>query len=187
MTVHQSENVLRHQADTIIGDAERTAKRKSRKIWALAAAGTLVAGGGAAFAAMAIQSNEATATVEAGQAQQLQLSDATASGKLFPGMSVDLEFTVKNPNPFPVTLTSIVAGSGQPTVSCASPADISKLSTSLGVSGSTLNLASPVVVDPDETKSVTIPKAVKLAPAATGGCSLQGKFKITGTGAGSGN
>lgn len=173
-------------------DEKAAARKKARRILGLpvpmfAAAAVAVVGGGAAFAAMMVSSNEANAKVEAGVAAELKLSDAKASGPLYPGMGVDVSFDVENPNPFPVTLTSIVAGSGAPSISCTAPADIAKLSSSLLISGSTVTLAAPVEIAANGTKTVEIKDAVKLSKTATGGCSLAGKFKVTGSGAGSGN
>jgi hypothetical protein len=184
MTLYSDDRAVIAHAEDV---AAKAAKKKSRKVWLAAGLGTLLAGGGVAFAAMTVSSNEANAKVDAGTAQDLQLGDATASGPLYPGLSVDVSFPVKNVNPFPVTVTSIVAGSSQPTVTCATPGDVQYLSSSLMTSGASLTLAAPVTVQPNETKTITITKAVKLAPAATGGCSIVGKFKVSGSGAGSGN
>lgn len=174
-----------HYSKTFAADERKSGKRKGFIIGATLAG--ILGFGGVAIAAMVVESNEANATVEAGTAQKLDISDAKASDKLYPGMGVDLTFTAKNPNPFPVTLTSIVAGSGQPSISCAVAGDVKHLSSALEVSGSTVKLATAVVVAPGETETVKLVKAVKLAPAAEGGCTLKGSFRITGSGAGSGN
>lgn len=186
MTLHQSENVLRHQAETIIGDAERTAKRRSRKIWALAAVGALVAGGGVAFAAALLSSNEAQATLDKGSVAQLVLDNAQFTGPLWPGMSTGLKFRVQNNNPFPATVTKIELN-GTSTTTC-NLAQLTGPAADVGtVSNLTLTLAAPVIVPANGEKVVEYPKVVSLAPAATDSCSIVAKFKVTGTGAGSGN
>lgn len=186
MSLHQSENVLRHQADTIIGEAERTAKRKSRKIWALAAAGTLVAGGGAAFAAIALTSNEVDANLAKGQAANLVLSDAEFTKPLFPGTSTGLKFRIANSNEFPATVKAIVIN-GSSSTTC-NLAQLSGPAASVGaVNGLTLTLATPVTVPAGEEVAVEYPKVVTLSPQATDSCAITAKFKVTGDGAGSGN
>lgn len=185
MTLYSDDRAVIAHAEEVAGKA---AKKKSRKLYALSAVGVLLAGGGVAFAAMTISSNEADAKVAAGKAQNVQLSNARVSGPLYPGMSVDVAFDVTNPNPFPVTLTSLVAGSGSPKIACDEAGDEKYISTSLTVAGSTLTLPSPVTVGPNGgTATVTIAKAVKLGKAAAGGCSIEGTFKVSGSGAGTEN
>jgi hypothetical protein len=145
----------------------------------------VLVGGGAAFAFVALTSNEATATLEKGAVAQLALFDADFTGPLYPGMSTGLEFKVKNENPFPATIKTIVL-SGTSTTDC----DVAKLSGAVDVgtvNNLTVTLATPVVVDPNSTKTITYNNALKLAASAPDSCGAVAKFKVTAEGAGPGN
>lgn len=167
-------------------------KLRKRKLFGVipmpvaATIGAIVAFGGAAIAALSIQTNEATAKVEAGSAVVLKLSNATPvdGKKLIPGGSVALQFDVENPNDFPVTLSDVVSTSN-PTITCANSAEVALLSSSL-LAGNKLVLPAPIELSAGQSKTVTVANAVSLKKAATAGCSIEGKFKLTGTGAGTG-
>jgi hypothetical protein len=183
MTLYSDDRAVIAHAEEIAGKAT---KRKSRKVWLLAGAGTLLAGGGVAFAAMLISSNTASATVAAGTASPVEITQPAFSGKLYPGTSVDLTAVVHNPNPFPVTLSSIKM-EGTPTITCASEQEKSMLSGPMG-SASTVALGDDKVdLQPGEYGHLTLHKAIKLDKAATAGCGLTVSFSLSGTGAGTGN
>lgn len=166
----------------------KAAKKAKRRISLGGIGGAIAAfamiGAGVAFAAMALDSNEATAKADAGQAQALKLTDASFNKPLFPGTSTDLKVLVTNPNPFPATVKQIVI-SGNSTTTC-NPAQLTGPASDVGtVSGLNLNLTNPVVVGADGGQAwVTVPKAVKLSSDATAGCEVVAKFKVAGTGAG---
>lgn len=136
--------------------------------------------GGAALAALALQSDEATASVAAGSAQDLKITQPQFTRDLLPGLGSDLKFVVSNPNSFTAKVTNI-SMAGNPTVNCVNPADLAHLS---GPSGalSTLALAAPVTLSPGEAQWVTIHNAVKLDNSATKGCALTITFKLSGEG-----
>jgi hypothetical protein len=179
MSLYQDETAVRTHAAEIAGKA---AKRKSRKIWALAAVGTLVAGSGAAFAAVLLQSNEASANLEKGQAAELVLDNAQFTGPLWPGLSTGLKFRVQNNNPFAATIKTIQI-SGTSTTTC----DAAKLTgpaADVGaVNGMTLTLTTPVEVAGNADKWIEYPKVVTLDKSAQDSCAIAAKFKVSGDGA----
>lgn len=136
--------------------------------------------GGAALAALALQSDEATASVAAGSAQELKITQPQFSRDLLPGLGSDLKFVVSNPNSFTANVTTI-SMSGAPSFSCIHAADAAYLSGPSG-SLSTLSLAAPVTLSPGEAQWVSIHNAVKLDNDATAGCALTIKFKLSGVG-----
>lgn len=165
------------------------AKRKARRraVVISTAVAVALAGGGAALAAMLLSSNTAEAKLDKGAAQQLVLSAAQfTGGPLFPGTSVGLTFSVKNPNAFPATVSKVVLD-GTSSTTC----DLAQLTGPAADVGTvdnlTLTLASPVQLAAGEEKAVTFPKVVTLKSAATDSCAITAKFQVTGTGAGSGN
>lgn len=168
--------------------AEDAALAKKRKrvlgipVVIAAPLGALLAVGGAAVAAMLLDSNEVSAKADAGVATKLVLSDAKFNRPLFPGMTTDLSVKVANPNPFPATVSSLVI-SGKSTTTC-NPAQLSG-SVEVGtLSGDTLKLAKPVEVAANGDATVTLKDAVKLSKDATAGCEIVAVFKVTGSGAG---
>lgn len=183
MTLYADDRAVIANAEQI---AAKAAKRKSRKIWALAAVGTLIAGGGAAFAAIQLQSNETEANLAKGTAANLVLENAEFTKPLFPGTSTGLKFRVNNSNEFPATVKQIVIN-GTSSTTC-NPSQLSGPASTVGtVNGLVLTLASPVTVPAGEGVNVEYPKVVTLSPAATDSCAIMAKFKVTGEGAGSGN
>jgi acyl dehydratase len=183
MTLYQDEQAfITAKTDA----AEKVAKRKSRKVWALAAVGTLFAGGGVAFAAIMLQSNETEAALAKGTAAPLVLDNAEFTKPLFPGTSTGLKFRVANSNPFPATIDKIVLN-GTSTTTC-NIAQLTGPAAAVGtVNGLTLTLTNPVSVPANDNVTFEYPKVVTLAPAATDSCAIVAKFKVTGSGAGSGN
>lgn len=105
MSLHLDENAVRDHAAQIAG---KSAKRKSRKIWALAGVGTLFAGS-AAFAAVALYGS---GTFESTTAELKPLTVRENTGKftksLVPGATVGATGVIQNPNDFPVQVTAIV-------------------------------------------------------------------------------
>lgn len=105
MSLHLDENAVRDHAAQIAG---KSAKRKSRKIWALAGVGTLFAGS-AAFAAVALYGS---GTFESTTAELKPLTVRANTGKftksLVPGATVGATGVIENPNDFPVQVTAIV-------------------------------------------------------------------------------
>jgi hypothetical protein len=96
----------------------KTSSRR-RSLVATAVAATLVATGGAAWAAWRL-SGAGTASTTASSALDLRLTARPRPDKpLFPGARTDLTVTVENPNPFPVVVTAVHAGSGPVTVDAA--------------------------------------------------------------------
>lgn len=170
---------------TYAADAKRKVRRRAGIIAGVVAA--FLATAGVAVAAILLTSNTATAQLDAGQAQQLEITEpAFTGGALFPGTSVGLSFKVKNPNPFPATITKATLD-GTSSTTCTL-AQLTGPASDIGtVNGLTLTLATPVQLAAGETKTVTYAKVVTLAPAATASCAITAKFTVTGSGAGSGN
>lgn len=173
-----------HYAKSFAADTKRKARRRAGIIAAAIAA--LLATGGVALAAIALQSNEAEASLDKGAAVPLVLDNAQFTGPLWPGMSTGLKFRVANPNAFPATITKVELN-GTSTTTCT-VAQLTGPAADIGaVNGLTLTLATPVSVPAGGDKWVEYPKVVSLAAAAGDSCSIVAKFKVTGTGAGSGN
>jgi hypothetical protein len=89
--------------------ARRQRRRHRRRVAVFGTTVLLVVGAAAAFAAWTVGgggSGSATAT----SAQNLTTSVATTTASLYPGITgANLALTVNNPNPFPVTITSVNA------------------------------------------------------------------------------
>lgn len=174
MSVHYSETVGRDQA-------KKKANKFGRRGAVIGLAFAVFAASGAAWAAMTIFGT-GQAKADKYEAKPLAVSGESFSGKLFPGAELDLTFTVKNDNPFPVKITHLDLD-GTPAQAVSTTCNWAHLSTSLPVAQpSPIPAASQAVVGKDgATAQVTIPKAVKLALAATDGCTFDVKFKVTGT------
>jgi hypothetical protein len=166
----------------IVVHAAKTAKRKARKWYALSAAGVLLAGGGAAFAAMAV-TGDGTVSADAYTQQPLGITNAHLSGPLYPSAKVDLVMNVKNGNPFKVKVTRIGVKQGSnPTVHCAGN-DAQYLSGPLGTSATSVALPADdqVTIDGNgNTTEVRIHNAVQLSNSATAGCTLTVNFTLSG-------
>ncbi|MEU4618914.1 hypothetical protein AB0G04_02885 [Actinoplanes sp. NPDC023801] len=92
---------------------------RRRTLVATAVAGALVATGGAAWAVWRLGGGGSSATT-ASRALDLRLTAIPRpDAPLYPGARTDLAVTVENPNPFPVTLTTVHAGSEPITVDAA--------------------------------------------------------------------
>lgn len=101
------------------GRTTRPHQRRKIAVLAIGAAGALAAT--AAFAAWTVGGG-GTGTATATTAGNLTTSVATTTAALYPGITgADLYLTVNNPNPFPVTVTSVnangaaTADAGHPT------------------------------------------------------------------------
>jgi hypothetical protein len=103
MALYQDENALRTHAAEIAGTA---AKKKSRKIWALASVGTVLAGG-AAFAAVQLF-GFGSIDAQAATLKNLDVANAKLSGSLVPGKSVGAQADVGNQNDFDVKITGVI-------------------------------------------------------------------------------
>jgi hypothetical protein len=85
----------------------------TRRVAVFAAAIPVMIGGGVAFASWSA-SGSGSGAAQAGNVTPLKTVTATTTslGLLFPGGTGDLKVTFDNPNPFPVTITSVTAGTG---------------------------------------------------------------------------
>jgi hypothetical protein len=100
-------------------------RKFTKRSAAIATAAVVAVGGaGAAYAAWFLKGNGAGAAA-AGTAQGLTLKninttattdDVTVTPDFFPGSTNDIAFTVENPNPFPVRITTITLTVGDGTV-----------------------------------------------------------------------
>lgn len=180
MSLHIDENAVRANAADIAG---RAAKRKSRKIWAFAAAGTLFATG-AAYAAVQLFSygtiNQAEATL-----QQLNLTDAKLTGSLVPGQTVGGSVKVSNPNDFPVKVTAVILKDSSLAATGANcdPATVAPggavAAYPTGGAGHKIALASPVTINGGGGPvTITVPGAVSQAGTATGLCAVSADFAV---------
>ena len=106
-------------------------------------------------------------TVSSASAQLLTVSAAaTPVTDLYPGRTVDLGFSVANPNGYRVRLSALAAAS----VTSSDPAACPASSIALGAPGP---LPTPVEVAGGGTASGTVPGLVTMVAAAPDGC--QGK------------
>jgi hypothetical protein len=88
---------------------QKRQRRWSKKILAFVLVSISALGIGVAFAAWTVGGG-GTGTATATSAQNLTTSVATTTAQLYPGITgANLYLTVNNPNPFPVTVTSVNA------------------------------------------------------------------------------
>jgi hypothetical protein len=168
-----------HYSDTSVTEqARKIAKKKTRKFYAIGAAGAVMLTAGGAWAAMTIF-GESSLTAQEYQAKNLVISNVELSQQLWPGSEADLNMRITNQNPFPVKITQIAA-TGAPTA-VTPGCDISKVTGPLG-SNPAYNIPTadqPTVGGNVTNQLVTLPKAVKLDLAATQGCGFKVNFKVT--------
>ncbi len=89
--------------------ATRNRRRRHRRIAAFVAVSVAAFGGAAAFAAWTVGGG-GSGTATAVSAQNLTTGTAATTAALYPGISgANLSLSVNNPNPFPVTITSVNA------------------------------------------------------------------------------
>lgn len=134
---------------------------RRNKIAAIGATVTLI-GGGAAFAAWSA-SGTGPGQARALTAQSITVSSATATADLYPGFTGgDVSFSLTNPNPYPVTLTAMTAGTVTSSDPTACPASNITVSPATG-----LSLA---VGAADTASGQTIADVVSMASTAPDGC-----------------
>jgi len=80
---------------------------RTRRVAVVAFVAGLLFVSGVAFAEW-LANGSGSGYAKAASAQNLTTSVAVASDSLYPGGTGDLALTVNNPNPFPVTVTSVV-------------------------------------------------------------------------------
>lgn len=91
---------------------DTSARRPYGTAIALLSTGAVVCTGGAAFAVWSANGS-GTGSAAASTSQALTTTASTAAGTaLYPGGTGDLRITYSNPNPFPVTVTSLALTSG---------------------------------------------------------------------------
>ena len=181
MTLHMDENAIKAHATEVAGKA---AKRKSRKVWALAAVGTVFAGG-AAFAAVQLFG---FGSIEQGEAnlKDLKVAKAALTGSLVPGATVDGSVEVKNENDFDVKVTGVIL---QDSSLHGTGANCDKATLSIagspttypgqgGGSGHLISLASPVTIAKGATVAITAPNVVSQNASAKGLCGVKAKFAV---------
>ena len=151
-----------------MGEHSRTQdERRRRRRGLLLLLGSILAvsvAGGIAFALWST-SGTGSGSAKAITAQTLTVTAAASpTADLFPGASGALQFTVANPNPYPVSLTSISYGS----VTSSDQANCPASNLTLGAGGA---LGTPISVPASGTSgAVSVPSAVTLAVSAPNGC-----------------
>ncbi len=89
---------------------------------------------------------------------------ASPTADLYPGASGALQFTVTNPNPYPVTLTSVTYGA----ITSSNPTNCPAANL-VAATGGVLGTAIPVSAN-GTSGNATMPNAVTLASTAPNGC-----------------
>jgi hypothetical protein len=137
---------------------------KGRLAVALAMA-TMVVAGGATFGSWAVSSEAGNGYAKAVTAQNLTLSDASAStvADLYPGGSGAVKIKVTNPNSFAVTITG-VAGAGTVTSDKGAACDASTGVTFTNQTGLSLGLAAGA------TTVFSLPGAAAMSNATVTSC-----------------
>ena len=139
----------------------RIKRRRKRKVAVLALTATAVLGAGAAFAAWTVGGG-GTGTATATSSQNLTTSAATTTAALYPGITgSNLYLKVNNPNPFPVTITSVNAN-GAATADGGHPTCVVT-----GVTYTTTAVSQ--VIPASGNASFTVP-AVAMSNASDNGC-----------------
>lgn len=138
-------------------------RRKRRIITAIAAA--VVMGSSGVAAGLWSATGSGAGSLKAATAQALTVTAAAAPiGDLYPGASGTLQFTVANPNPYAVTLTSIAYGATTSSNEANCPA--SNLTPAAGGA-----LGTPITVPANGTSAaVSVPGALTLAATAPDAC-----------------
>lgn len=148
--------VLEHVEST-----RRSRRGRKRKVAVLALTATAVLGAGAAFAAWTV-GGTGSGTATATSVQNLTTSVATTTAALYPGITgSNLYLTVNNPNPFPVTITSVNAN-GAATADAGHPTCVTT-----GVTYATTAVSQ--VIPASGNASFTVP-AVSMSNASDNGC-----------------
>jgi hypothetical protein len=143
------------------------ASSRRRALVATAVAGALVVTGGAAWAAWWLSGGGSSSTT-ASKALDLRLTAVPRpDAPLYPGARTDLAVTVENPNPFPVTLTRVHAGSGPVTVDAAHRA-AGCINT--GVSPTRGLSAVSLPIGPRSSASFLLPDAIQMTNDSDSAC-----------------
>jgi hypothetical protein len=137
-------------------------RRRGRRIAAFVGILVVAFGAAAAFAAWTVGGG-GSGTATAVSAQNLTTSVATTSAALYPGITgANLSLTVNNPNPFPVTITSVNAnGAAVPDAAHASGC------VTTGVSYSTTSTSKTVPASGSSSFTVA---GVSMTNASDTGC-----------------
>jgi len=128
----------------------------------MAIVGVIVTGGGIA-AALWSANGSGPGQAKALSAQSLTVTAATGAADLYPGFTGgDVFFTITNPNPYPVTFTSMTAG----TVTSSNPAACPSTNVSVA-NASGLSLAAAAS---STSGTQSIANVVTMAAGAPDGC-----------------
>jgi len=128
----------------------------------MAIVGVIVTGGGMA-AALWSANGSGPGQAKALSAQSLTVTAATGAADLYPGFTGgDVFFTITNPNPYPVTFTSMTAG----TVTSSNPAACPSTNVSVA-NASGLSLAAAAS---STSGTQSIANVVTMAAGAPDGC-----------------
>lgn len=184
MTLYQDEQAYIAGAEAKAGKA---AKRKSRKVWALAAVGTVFAGG-AAFAAVQLF-GFGSIDASAATLKNLNVQNAHLTGTLAPGQTVGGAADVGNENDFPVKVTGVILqdSSLQTTGGGCDPATVSPGGTPVasypGAGGGAGHLVAitPVTIPAGQAVTVTAANVVSQTSTAGGLCGVKANFAIVAT------
>jgi len=135
---------------------------RRRTIVAMAIVGVTLTGGGIA-AALWSANGSGPGQAKALSAQSLTVTAATGAADLYPGFTGgDVFFTITNPNPYPVTFTSMTAG----TVTSSNPAACPSTNVSVA-NASGLSLAAAAS---STSGTQSIANVVTMAAGAPDGC-----------------
>jgi hypothetical protein len=135
---------------------------RRRKIVSMVVVGIVLTGGGIAAAQWSANGN-GPGQAKALSAQSLTVTAATGAADLYPGFTAgDLFFTITNPNPYPVTFTSMTAG----TITSSNPGGCPSSNVSVA-NASGLGLA---VAANSTSGTQSIVDVVTMAAGAPDGC-----------------
>ena len=148
-------------------------RTSTRTIALVASALAVVWGGGVAYAYWAATG---TGTATAGSATALPLGVSavtTPTATLYPGKTEDLGLVLSNANPYPVSLTRLVAASAASSDSAACPASnvVLPAAVTAALAAGGYTLPTPFNVPAGSTAtSATLPGFITLAATAADGC-----------------
>jgi hypothetical protein len=142
--------------------------RPARKTFVVAAlVGGMLAGSVALAAWLA--SGTGTGSAKAVNAENLVVTDGTASADLYPGMANgDLFLTVQNTNDYPVRITSIQAAAGD--VTSTAGASCEGATTGVSLDGGQITLPAPQDVGANSSISFTVADVVNMTNASDTSC-----------------
>jgi hypothetical protein len=134
----------------------------------IAALGVVLAGAAVAYASFsATGTGSGHATAVTAQSIPITAASCAGNGDLYPGGAIC--FTLKNPNPYTVTFTSVTyLPSNTPIV--AGSASCAAANVSIAT-GAPTTLATPLTVAPGQTTgTLSIPGVIQMASTADDGC-----------------